>query len=108
MEWGFNLVDVANGILILFASILGALGLRKGLNSPANKPVEVSAEVAGALVDSTSVRHLTAAVKEYTAEVNNTRQAIYRLNTNVKEVGDEMRELRSTLQRLGDILLSRK
>lgn len=106
MEWGFSFVDVAQGVLIALASLLGAIGLRKGYTNP--KPVEVATEVAGALVDNSSVHKLAGAVQEYTTEVHATRQALHRMNHNIEELGDQMKELRSTLQRLGDILLSRK
>lgn len=105
MEWGFSFVDVAQGVLIVFASLLGAIGLRRGYNSP--KSVEAVTEVAGALVDSSSINKLVEAVQEYTAEIHSTRQALHRSNKNTEELGDQIRELRITLQRLGDILIRR-
>lgn len=107
-ELGFNLVDVAQGLLIVLASLLGAVGLKRGLNSQTiNKATEVTSEIAGALVDSSSVHKLTAAVQTYTEEVVHTRKCLHTLNSNVEEMGDQVRELRSTLIRLGDILLQR-
>lgn len=107
-DLGFNLVDVAQGFLIVVASLLGALGLRRGLNSQTvTKATEVTSEIAGALVDSSSVHKLTAAVNTYTEEVVHTRKCLHTLNGNLEEFSDQIRELRASVVRLGDILYQR-
>ena len=68
----------------------------------------MTTEIAGALVDSSSVTKLTHAIENYTLETAQTRQALHRLNANLEEIGDQLRELRSNIQRVGDILLTRK
>jgi len=105
MDWGFNIADIGNGILVVVLSILGALGLRRGVNA-GPKPSNV--EVAGALVDSMSVDKLTNAIRAHTEEEIARRRSWERMVNNLEDIHNQLQELRLTLQRLGDIMIQRK
>lgn len=107
MEWGFSISDVANGAIVLILALLGALGVRKGISSGAAASEGKITQVAGALVDSSSVKGLMEAVENHTEESVRGRHAVQELNDSVEDLSKEVRELRAAVGRLGDIALQR-
>lgn len=95
-------IPVANFIGVGILGILAYFGQRWGKNSPT--PVEQQIEVAGALVDGSSVKQLAAALEAQTMEImsyrlgaEKARQAQYRSievgNQLVNEIGELRHEL---------------
>jgi hypothetical protein len=97
-----QLVPIANFVGLALLGLLAMFGLRFGRLNPGAGASEV--EVAGALVDSTAVKALAAAIEAHTVEAiaqrvdaEKNRQALYRLieaaNRFVDEVSDMRREI---------------
>jgi hypothetical protein len=106
MDWGFNTVDVANGVGVVLITILGALGIWKGASGKGQQ--SAVAEVAGALVDSSAVNKLTAAIEAHNVETMQNRRMWEKGINAVEDLRDEMHETRQTIQRLGDVMLQRR
>jgi hypothetical protein len=106
MDWGFSTVDVANGVGVVILTILGALGLWKGASGKGQQ--SAVAEVAGALVDSSAVNKLTAAIEAHNVESMQNRRMWEKGINAVEDLRDEIHETRQTIQRLGDVMLQRR
>lgn len=106
MDWGFSTVDVANGVGVVLLTVLGALGIWKGKNG--SRQQTAVAEVAGALVDSSAVNKLTAAIEAHNIEAIHNRRVWEKGINAVDDLKSEMQEVRHTMQRLGDAIISRR
>ena len=77
MDWtALDYEKIANAIVILVVGLAAGLGLRTGRkNQQAAMPAERAVEVAGALIDSSSAKELTAAIEAQTFEMINGRKS---------------------------------
>ncbi|WP_427023058.1 hypothetical protein ACP4J4_10475 [Aureimonas ureilytica] len=107
MDWvaGLDFEKIANAIIILLTGCLAAFGFRRG-KAQADVPAEKSphVEIAGALVDSSSVKLLagelagqavcvtaqTAATRDQTEELEELRHAINRLREALDRIAMEI------------------
>lgn len=99
MDWaGLDFEKIANAIVILVTGLTVGLGLRRGRkDGAAIAAAPAAVEVAGALVDSSSVRSLEAAVKEArvaiedgTEENLNRRKSMERMMDDLTEALDDL------------------
>ncbi|PWE57678.1 hypothetical protein DEM27_00240 [Metarhizobium album] len=76
MDWAaLDYEKIANAIVILVIGLATGLGIRSGRRSAqAAAPAERAVEVAGALIDSSSAKELTAAIEAQTMEMINGRK----------------------------------
>lgn len=76
MDWAaLDYEKIANAIVILVIGLATGLGIRSGRRSAqAVAPAERAIEVAGALIDSSSAKELTAAIEAQTMEMINGRK----------------------------------
>lgn len=109
MAWiaQLDLVAAANALVILITGLAVGLGLKRGTKTPAPQPSN-TIEVAGALVDSSSIRMLTAAIEAHNIEraqdrdqaradrrvANELIEAIQDLTKELSEIRSEMRARR--------------
>lgn len=107
MAWiaQLDLVAAANALVILITGLAVGLGLKRGTRTPPPPATGSSIEVAGALVDSSSIRLLTAAIEAQNVERAQDREqakadrklghelveAIQDLTKELSEVRNEMR-----------------
>ncbi|MBB3997174.1 hypothetical protein [Aureimonas pseudogalii] len=77
MEWiaGLDFEKIANAIIILLTGFLAAFGIRSGKKAPApqNAASSTHMEIAGALVDSSSIKGLSGAVEGHSLALAETR-----------------------------------
>lgn len=99
MDWtGLDYEKIANAVVILVTGLAVGLGLRRGRrDGSAISGVPPTLEVAGALVDSSSVRNLESAVKEVrvaieegTEENLNYRKSLERAVEDMTEAMDDL------------------
>lgn len=113
MDWSnvSQVENLANGLLVVIIGILTWLGINRG-RSPRRSDV---AEVAGAIVDNSSIDRLTAAVEAQTTELVAHRVADRDHQTGAKDnakgieraligLTKEVEELRDEVRRHGDVL----
>ena len=110
MDWGtLDFERLANGLLILIVGILSVFGIRGGQKKAAEQQ-PATAEIAGALVDSSAVNRLTGAIEKQTVEMSATRaeakdnthvlaRRIEGLSDQVDDLGSEVRALREEMIR---------
>lgn len=106
MAWiaQLDLVAAANALVILITGLAVGLGLKRGARTPAPQQ-SASVEIAGALVDSSSIKLLTAAIEAINVELAQNREqtrydrkvahevieALHGLTKELSEIRDEMR-----------------
>ena len=99
-----HLIPFANFIGLGLLGLVAFFGQRWGKVRPT--PAEQEVQVAGALVDSSAVRELTATIASARAEVavshEKSRKQVYDLIEAVADVAKELAELRRELRALGD------
>lgn len=104
----FTIENVANGLLFIIIGLLSWLGIKKG--GERVKPPEQVAEIAGALVDASSIAELVRAIREYGEEQKQSRaqskdnakaleRAIGSLTKEVEELHTETGRLREEMIR---------
>lgn len=111
MDLGFSAIDIAQGVIIGIGALLGAVGVRRGIGhsaAQAARPTEVVTEVAGALVDSSSVHKLTAAIEAFAFELMQSRKCTEKVAKALEDCHEEMAELRHAIQRLSDIIIQKR
>lgn len=96
-----DLEKLANAIVILLVGIAGVLGFTRGRGQGKASPSEEThLEVAGALVDASSIKSLTGAIDGHTLALTRTYMAVEKLNANLERHGDQMEELGRTSEDL--------
>lgn len=100
-----NFIPLANFFGFAILGALSILGLRWGAKNPTSAERQV--EVAGAIVDSDSIRQLTAAIEAHNMELiasrvdhDKLRQVGYRLCEAIERASNELREIRSGMYEL--------
>jgi hypothetical protein len=90
MEWiaGLDFVNLANGIVIIITGLAVGLGFRSGRKNPSHQQGDETVALAGALVDSSSIRHLAHAITKQAEE----SEALRSDNERLRKVGHEMVE----------------
>ncbi len=106
-------IPVANFMGLALLGLLALIGLKWGKNQPT--PGEKTLEVAGALVDNTSVKLVANAIEALVVEhssdrqcMRETREAILALARSFEKNTDEIKELRSEVRRHADVLAARR
>lgn len=110
MDWGkIDYTNLANGILVFIIGLLTWLGIRGGRQKAA-QPVE--AQLAGAIVDSSSVRLLVDAIKEQTSvRQEGQKQAkdnAHMLARRIEALADGCEEMTSELRSLREEMIRKR
>lgn len=114
MEWlaGVDLEKVANAIVILVTGLAVGLGFRQGMKAPSLGPAAGSVEIAGALVDSSSIKQAAIELSGMTGALGRQNElmerhmhlteqmtlAIDRHRHAVDDHTEQVRELRQAMQ----------
>lgn len=107
MEWltGLDLEKVANALVILVVGILSGLGFTRGRKAPPPPAATSSVEIAGALVDSSSIKQaaieisgMTGAMGEQNELLEKSILAMDRHRHAVDDLTEQVRELRQAMQ----------
>ena len=119
MAWiaQLDLVAAANALVILITGLAVGLGFRRGAKAPAPSGGS-SVEIAGALVDNTSIRQLAAAIEGQTMEIIAHRMQQKDLATVEKDnakaiergllaMTKELEDAKDEIRRLGDVISRR-
>lgn len=119
MAWiaQLDLVAAANALVILITGLAVGLGFRRGVKAPTPSGGS-SVEVAGALVDSSSIRQLAAALEAQTLEMIAHRMQQKDLATADKDnakaierglmaMTKELEDAKDEIRRLGDAMTRR-
>ncbi|ALN73513.1 hypothetical protein [Aureimonas sp. AU20] len=109
MEWiaSLDFEKIANAIVILLTGFLSAFAFRRGRAHPSSMPTEgAHLEVAGALVDSGSIKALAAAVEGHSLSLVETRatgrniiESLDELGRRIEQLEEELREHRNEMAR---------
>lgn len=107
MEWlaGLDLEKVANAIVLLVVGILSGLGFTRGKKNPPPAQASSSVEIAGALVDSSSIKQaaveisgMTGAMGEQNELMDKGILALDRHRHAVDDLTEQVKELRQVMQ----------
>ncbi|WP_185982968.1 hypothetical protein [Aureimonas mangrovi] len=101
-EWlaGIDLEKAANALVILITGILVAFGFRGGKQAPAPKEAAGSVEIAGALVDSSSVKLLAGEMHGHTLALTAQTAAMEAQTEELEEVRHALNRVRDSTDRL--------
>lgn len=109
MEWiaSLDFEKIANAIVILLTGFLSAFAFRRGKAHPTTSSVESPhLEVAGALVDSSSIKGLSGAVEGHSLALAETRatgrgviESVDELCRRIEQLEEEIREHRNEMAR---------
>lgn len=91
---------IANAIVILITGLAVGLGFRQGKKTTTSEPAAAQVEVAGALVDSSSVRALAGELAGQSLAINAQTAATKAQTEELEEVRHSVNRLREALDRL--------